>query len=544
MRPWVVCILCLSAKAAAQVPTIANILPCAAAPGRAVDVTVSGSNLDALAGAWTSFPARVSFPADQEQTSARATCRITAAPDVQVGIHALRVATRNGVSGLRLFMVDDLATVAATQGNGSTAAAQVLSPPVAVEGACDAGGSDFYKFHAGNGQRVAIEVVAARLGSQLDPVVRLLDGSGRELVWCDDSPGAGSDCRFARTFDADGDYVIELRDAGYGGGADYRYRLRVGDFPLANTSFPLGGKRGTAGMFSFVGPDCDGATPVTLIIPDVGGSVALGMKWAGARDGGSGFVSAAVGGLDESVESEPNDTPLAATRIAAPSAVSARLHSPNDRDFYELALAKGQRLLFRARTRSLGSPCDVLLQLYKADGSKLAESKVEGATEGTLDATVPSDGVYRLGVEEITRAGGPGLAYRLEVEPYRPGFSLGVETDTVQAKPGGTFEIKVSCVRRDYAGPISLEVQGFAAEVVEGATIAGGKNDTTLKVKTPAGLTPGTVVNFRITGTAKVGQAEYTATAGTMPALRKQFPRLLYPPEITDGIIALGVQRP
>ena len=543
MRPWVVFILCFTAKAAAQGPTIANTLPVAATPAHAVDVTVSGSNLDALVGAWTSFPAQVSFPADKEQTSARATCRVTAAADAQVGVHALRIATRYGVSSLRLFMVDDLTTVAATLGNGSTAAAQVLSPPVAVEGACDAGGSDFYKFHAGKGQRVAIEVVAARLGSQLDPVVRLLDTAGRELVWCDDSPGAGSDCRFARTVDVDGDYVIELRDAGYGGGPDFRYRLRVGDFPLANVSFPLGGKRASIGMFSFAGSDCDGALPVTLKLPDEGGAAALGVKWPGARAGGSGFVSATVGDLEESVESEPNDTPLAATRIAAPSAVSARLQNPNDGDFYELQATKGQRLLFRARTRSLGSPCDVLLQLYKPDGAKLAESKVEGATEGSLDATFPAGGVYRLGVEDITRAAGPGLAYRLEVEPYRAGFSLSVDTDTVQAKPGENFEIKVTAVRRDYGGAIELSVQGLQSAGAEGATIAAGKNESSLKVKTPANLKPGGIVHFRIVGTAKVGERDFTATASTMPALRKQFPRLLYPPEITDGVITLGVRQ-
>jgi len=371
---------------------------------------------------------------------------------------------------------------------------------------------------------------------------RLLDAAGRELVWCDDSPGAGSDCRFAHTCAETGDYVIELRDAGYGGGADFRYRLRVGEFPLANVPFPLAGKRGTVGMFSFVGPDCAGAAPVTLNLPQLGGAAPLGVRYAGAR-AGSGFVSVAVGDVDESVEAEPNDTPLAATPITAPSAVSARLETPNDRDFYQLAATKGQRLLFRARARSLGSPCDLLMQLFKPDGSKLAESKVEGAAEGTFDATAPLDGVYRLSVEDITRAGGPGLAYRLEVEPYRPGFSLGVDVDTVNAKAGDSFDLKVTCVRRDYGGPIALTLQGTPA-ALEGATIAAGKNETTLKVKTPADLKPGSIVHFKIVGTARVGDGEFAATASTMPALRKSFPRLLYPPELTEGMIALGVRQP
>src|SRR5215218_24991 len=324
----------IGVEAHAQAPAVMRVEPSAVAPGRVANVTIVGSGLSEPAALWSTFPAEASFPADKEKSANRATCRLSVPPDAQVGIHALRLGTPKGVSNLHLVMVDDLPSVAATQGNGTAAAAQALPPPVAVDGACDAGGSDFYRFHADKGRRVSVEVVAARLGSQLDPVVRLLDAAGRELVWCDDSPGAGSDCRFAHTCAETGDYVIELRDAGYGGGADFRYRLRVGEFPLANVPFPLAGKRGTVGMFSFVGPDCAGAAPVTLNLPQLGGAAPLGVRYAGAR-AGSGFVSVAVGDVDESVEAEPNDTPLAATPITAPSAVSGRLETPNDRDFYQ-----------------------------------------------------------------------------------------------------------------------------------------------------------------------------------------------------------------
>ena len=537
--------LSVAAAAKAQAPTITMALPSAAAPGRAVDLTIRGSNLANPLSMWTSFPADVSFPADREQSASRATCRVTARPDAQVAVHALRFVTRGGVSGLHFLMVDDLPSVAEGGGNNSAKSAQSISAPVAVDGACESGVSDYYRVAAKKGQRVSVEVVAARLGSQLDPVVRLLDAAGRELAWCDDAPGAGPDCRFAHTVAADGDYVIELRDANYAGGADYRYRLRVGDFPLATVPFPLAAKRGTAAMFTFVGPDCAGILPVTLAVPEPGGALPLGVRYARAdHRGGSGFVAAALAERDESVESEPNDTPLAASHLIVPSAVSGRLESAGERDVYQFPAKKNQRLVFRARTRSLGSPCDVLLQAYRPDGSKLAESKVEGATEGTLDATFPEDGTYRLVVEDIARAGGPDLAYRVEVEPYRPGYSLSVETDTVQAKPGGTFELKVTCTRRDYTSSVSLSLAGLRAESLEGATIGVGKNETTLKVKLPPDLKPGSLVHFGVVGTARFGDAEIVTPASTLPALRKQFPRLLYPPELTDGMLALGVREP
>ena len=61
-------------------------------------------------------------------------------------------------------------------------------------------------------------------GENWGRLVRVLDSDGRELVYCDDAPGAGSDCRFSHTFAAAGAYLIEIRDVNYEGGVEYRYR--------------------------------------------------------------------------------------------------------------------------------------------------------------------------------------------------------------------------------------------------------------------------------------------------------------------------------
>jgi hypothetical protein len=540
------CLLALAIPPAARAdaPTIASATPGAVAPGRTTDLTLRGGALSGATGVWSSFPGDVKLVTTD---AGSVTCRFTLPPDAQVGVAAVRLATRGGASNLLPIMVDDLPGVPEAPSHSTPATAQAIATGSAVDGACDAGAHDYYRLPVRKGQRVSVEVVAARLGSQLDPVVRLLDSTGRELAWCDDAPGAASDCRLAHTFDADGQCLIELRDANYAGGADYRYRLRVGDFPLPAVPYPLGGKAGTVAMFSFAGTDCADAVPVTIKLPADRKSVTLGARYAGerGRSGGSAFASATVGQWDEMVEAEPNDKPESATPLPGASvAFSGRLQAPRDRDFFLLPAKKGQRLAMRARTRSLGSPCDVVLRLYKPDGSKLTESKVEAASEGTLDAAVPEDGNYRLSVEDISGAGGPVFAYRIEIEPYRPGFLLSVDTDKVDAKPGEAFDVKITTVRRDYAGPIALRVEGISSATLDGATIATGKNDTTLKVKMPADLAahPAGPISFRIIGQAKVGDDEVIVTASTMPALRRLFPRMLYPPEELDGVIALGIR--
>jgi len=49
------------------------------------------------------------------------------------------------------------------------------------------------------------------------------------------------------------------------------------------------------------------------------------------------------------------------------------------------------------------------------------------------------------------------------------------------------------------------------------------------------------VINFRISGRAKIEGKDFEATASTHPAWRKLFPHLPWPPEELDGWIALAV---
>jgi len=149
--------------------------------------------------------------------------------------------------------------------------------------------------------------------------------------------------------------------------------------------------------------------------------------------GGSGFASVVAGDFEETVEAEPNDTPDAATPVAWPMAVSGRLQAAGDVDFYKLALRKGDRLSFASATRTAGSPCDLSMKLQSRDGRTVGRSKPDSPTDAAFDAAAPEDGTYLLRVEEIARAGGPALAYRVEIDRYRPGFTLAVDTDTVNA---------------------------------------------------------------------------------------------------------------
>ena len=166
---------------------------------------------------WTTFAARCEFvPADDEssQKGEKLVCRVTVPRDEQVGIGAMRVVTGEGVSNPVLVMLDDLPTVAETSDNHTTEQAQPIQWPIAVDGQCDPVQEDLFRFHAAAGQRVSFEVVSQRLGSKLDPVLRLLTADGKEVVRLDDAEGSGGDSRFAHTFESDGDYLLALATCG------------------------------------------------------------------------------------------------------------------------------------------------------------------------------------------------------------------------------------------------------------------------------------------------------------------------------------------
>ncbi|MEW6302574.1 MAG: PPC domain-containing protein [Verrucomicrobiota bacterium] len=489
---------------------------------------------------WTSFAARTEAVHNDGDT---AEFKVTLPADAPVGIAAVRVANGKGVSSLHLMMVDDLPSVADNGTNNSAKAAQPLTLRMAVDGQCESYQMDYYKFTAKKGQRVSVEVVAQRLGSALDPFVRLLDAAGRELAFSDDAPGLGRDCRFAHTFAAAGEYVVEVRDMVYQGGAKHRYRLRLGDFPFIATPFPLAVQEGQSAEVAFVGPDADALRAVRVNAPHDATGLMLSARLP--RGAGSGFTSLPLSPMKELVESEPNNTAELATEAGLPCAVSGRFDRAGDDEWIEFTARKDQKLVIDGR-RLFGSPSELFLTLHNAKGDKLAETKLnnEGEGEALLAHTCKEDGVHRLRVTELARRGGAEYTWRVELKPSA-GFDLTTDVDKVEAEAGGTFTLKVTADRRDYEGPIALEVRGLGEGVtVEDNVIAEKKKDTTLKVKLPATLKAGDVAAFSVIGRAKIGETDYRAPVSIAPVLKKLYPDLRNAPDALAGSLAVGVKGP
>src|SRR5439155_1146732 len=170
-----------------------------------------------------------------------------------------------------------------------------------------------------------------------------------------DAPGLQTDPRLTYTFKDAGEYLIEVRDVMYRGGADHWYRLRIGDFPCATAAVPMAARRGSQVTVHFAGPVVEGVAPVEVYVPN---DPSLHTVWLTPR-GANGLhgwpVALAVSDLEEAVEQEPNNEPAKANRIAVPGAITGRFQESGDVDYYVFQAQKGQRYAIEAHTHELNS---------------------------------------------------------------------------------------------------------------------------------------------------------------------------------------------
>src|SRR5262249_10291333 len=137
--------------------------------------------------------------------------RINVGPNTPVGLHDYRLTTGRG-SSLGVFHVGSLTEVNETEPSNEPSKAQKLTLPVTVNGQINNADYDLFRFHAKAGETIVIDVLAARMGSQLDAKLSVLNERGDELVFNEDFYPNG-DPHIAFTPPNEGDYIAQVSDA-------------------------------------------------------------------------------------------------------------------------------------------------------------------------------------------------------------------------------------------------------------------------------------------------------------------------------------------
>ena len=178
------------------------------------------------------------------------------------GIYPVSVSAEKYVSDHLPFAVDALPECLSRKSNHSQSTAQLVALPIIINGRISQTGQwDVFRFQGHDGDKIVAEVIARRLDSPLDSVLRLTDETGKQLAFNDDyeDKGAGLQTHYADsylclTLPATGPYYLHIGDAQQQGGLEYTYRLRLSaprpDFALRITPSSLTVRGGMAVPFT------------------------------------------------------------------------------------------------------------------------------------------------------------------------------------------------------------------------------------------------------------------------------------------------------
>ncbi len=535
-----------------------SVSPAAATPGKEVELTVAGSDFEGVDTLWFSHPG-ISAVLLKDKTF-----KANVSPDVPEGVYDVRAVGKNGASNPRGFVVDRVSTGAKT-GECSFAKPMDLATPQAVFGVVAAAGRDHYRLNAKQGERFTIRCLARELDSKMNPVVTVLDQSGRQI--------AASERRSAVDFRApsSGAFLIRVHDLTFSGGADYFYRLSVDQSPILDSVLPLALEPGTRNKLMLLGRGLPGskataikgADGVSLEVLEVEVEVPQTESINSNSDGLT--VVGAAGGpsfsyrfRSETGVSNPVELALliggrSAVQVDAHSAFGASSGSPETvrlksipavtsgffaRGFtgerFEFEAKKGEVLVAEVFSqRLLDGHTNPFLRLEKS-GAHLAEAYGLEVNAGSLRLNtlhndpslrfeVKEDGLYTLLLSDLSTAAksARGAAYALQVRSESPDFSLVAATEPpaetaadravasrgAVLRAGGTAALRVVALR---SGGFKDAIQLTASQLPAGVSceptwIAAGKTEGVLILRAEPQLRTA-VAMIRVEGRSQDGK--------------------------------------
>ncbi|HLK17839.1 MAG TPA: PPC domain-containing protein [Bryobacteraceae bacterium] len=478
----------LTQAAFAGAPMITELQPRGAERGHPFTLAIIGRDLPSDARVFSTMPASFTLVKAPREGGESKGIEFLVEPksDIAPGVYPIRIESPKGISNVLLFTIGTFSEVTEEESrpyarphlNDSIETAEAIQAgPVVVNGTLRGPERDVFRVSGKAGERRVFEVEARRCGSAIDPVLRILDGTGKQLAISDDAPGAGLDARIDFTFPREGNYYVEVHDARFSRQAQNFYRLKMGNYAYADGIFPLGGKRGAATEVTFFGSSLKTPVKTSVDLSKVSSEERVTM--IAVPDSPVLPMTFAVSDLPELMGPIEGALPV-------PSVMNARLGKPGQIDRYKIAVEPGENLLFELQARELGtSLLEGIITVYDSSGKKLDSAgdkplpedvfAIQGSSRTSsdpfLNITVPKD-VHEISVtvEDLAERGGALYGYRLSTRKEAEDFRLSLGEPYVNIPAGGTAMLNVVADRRGYDGPIRLTIP----DLPKGIQIDGG----------------------------------------------------------------------
>ncbi len=493
-------------------PRLTSLSRAGSRVGEPVETTIRGADLENAERLWFDHPGIASVKVKEN------VFRVTAAPDVPLGGHDVRVVGRFGVSNPRTWVVGDRPETVETEPNNSPEQANLVAIDQVINGEIHAATEiDFVAFDGRRGMRVFLDLAAERFESRLDATIRVYDPTGVELAESRDSDGL--DPFLDLVLPADGRYTVKIHDAIYSGSPEHFYRLTIHTGPHLDAILPAAAAVGSKTRFRLIGrglgPGADvepaagvagpvyeslehmlklepselvataGTAPPRMLVPSSAAIGFSGFELALSRAatlGRANFASrsrfVAATRLPVLVEREPNDVEHPQS-ITLPCDISGTFHPAGDVDVFRFRAKAGEPWMIAGVAEQGGSFADPSLVIQRVDektGKTVDLSRGDDSPDAGAGARFNTqsadpnvrwqpaeDGLYQVEVSDLygSQRGRPGLTYRLVIRREEPDFAL-ILTPSVIG-PDGTLVIRAG--GRATASVLAIRREGFRGSI-------------------------------------------------------------------------------
>jgi hypothetical protein len=494
--------LWLAQGAAAELPLarLTAAFPPGGRRGTTVQVTVSGQDLDGLTGLRFSDARIVAKPSGANVFA------VSVPADLPEGVYDVRVVGKYGISNPRAFVVTSLEEMINKPGNTQPGAAVTLPMGAAISAVAEPKAAQYYRVVVKKGRPIVVAVAASSIDSKFDPSMVLSDAAGRE---CAVSRRGEAICF---TAPADGEYLLNVHDMTYRGGAEFFYRLTTTEGDSGEKERPFDYCPSIAAFLDTIDDRLRaGSTGASLVAAHAPSSRFQKLEISCDVTG----RFAPRGGLSRFTFDAPAGAKLAI------EVFSHRLGHPTS-PFFLL-----QRVTLD--DRGVEKVADVR-EVYESPAN-LGGVEFDTASHDpacTLD--VKEAGRYRVTLRNLFTTGGDAavLPYRLSIRNALPDFRLvafaaspiaekdskDVPLWSLLLRRGGVTPIKVVAQRRDgFAGEIQLNVAGLPPGVTcEAASIAPGATSALLLLRAAPTAAP-SIAPLTVSGTANMEGVAVTRRA-------------------------------
>lgn len=558
-------------------PVLTSVYPVGIEAGGLAIVTVEGTALEEATELRSTAPG---FAAERDPTSKPPVNRflVTVPATTLPGLYDLRVVGKHGVSSPRTFVASRLAEQLEADPPAAAASTQLPAAPensvpentVALDSVVNGkiekpGDVDRFRFTAKAGERLVVECWAARIDSQLRPVLELYDARGVRLAV--NRGYHGTDALLDFIAPTAGNYEVRLFDLTFAGGAAHFYRLDFDTRPRVEFVLPCVVERGKPAKLTLHGRNLAAPSaaisqsPVSPAVPaslDVSTAAIVAPQFADpfvpvartpsqftadtfAYHHPAAHLPQLIGLTDLPVVENlsGHETRETALALQVPCEVSGLLDAEAGRHWYSLTAKRGEVFWLEAFAERLGSPLDLELAILPANADQELARFTNESTDLGGDGfstshsdpagrwVAPADGVFHIFVRDIIVGSSPDprRVYRLSVRREEPDFALAVvarRTDQpagLNVPRGGREMLEVLVQRRrGLTGPIRVSAAGLPPGVECPDIWIGPEQDRAPLIFTAAGEAASYAGAIQVVGRHEQAgiKLERHATLGTM----------------------------